>query len=166
MSTTLSQMSQLAQTLLDADVGIKDLEQKLKKAKERARDLREETIPAAMQELNLSTLGLLTGQVITIKRDVYASIPKDQQAAAYKWLEDNGFGDIIKSVVNVEFGRKELAEAQKLTESLTNNGMNAALKESIHGSTLKAFLREQIAAGTKVPLDKFGARPVWVATIK
>ena len=158
-------MTALARALVDADVFVKEMEANLQDAKERARVLREETIPSAMQELGLEEIKLETGQKLSVKQDVYASIPAAYKAAAYQWLEDNGFGAIIKTDVTVQYGKGELEKAQELFDELISRNMAPDLTQNIHAQTLKAFLREQISAGTAIPLDLFGARPVWTAKL-
>lgn len=150
---------------MDADASVEQAETNLKGIKERARVLREETIPSAMQELGLSELKLETGQKLSVKQDVYASIPSDGKVAAYDWLDVNGFGGLLKVevVTNYSKGEKDLAAA--LYEELAGRGLQATIDQSVHAQTLKAFLREQIAAGTNIPLELFGARPIWVAKI-
>lgn len=166
MSTTLNEMAQLARALLDAEINIQATEETLKLVKKRAMRLREETIPSAMQELGLQKLQLDTGQTITIKQEVYASIPEENKTKAFGWLEKNNFGGLIKSVIKIEFGRDRLDEASYLCDRLQDQGHSPEFTESVHASTLKAFLREQVIKGTPIPLDLFGARPVWVAKIK
>jgi len=36
----------------------------------------------------------------------------------------------------------------------------------VHAQTLKAWFKEQMAAGKTPPMDLFGARPVWTTQIK
>ena len=162
---TLDQMAALARALVDADASVDTAEVNLKDAKERARVLREETIPSAMQELGLEELKLETGQKLSIKQDVYASIPSHFRGAAYEWLESNGFGGLIKTDLTVRYGRGELEEAKALRQHLIEYGVQSDVTQNVHAQTLKAFLREQITMGANVPLDLFGARPVWTAKI-
>lgn len=162
---TLSEMAELARALVDADKDVDKVEQDLKDAKERARVLREETIPAAMQEMGLEEVKLETGQKISIKQDVYASIPAASKGAAYDWLNEHGFGGLIKVEVSATFAKGEQDAALELHKQLQQQGLQPDLDQSVHAQTLKAFLREQIAAGNNIPLDLFGARPVWTAKI-
>lgn len=163
---SLDEMASLARALVDADAAVQDADQALKDAKERARLLREETIPSAMQELGIDKLELNTGQKITIQQEVYASIPAASKNAAFDWLNDNGFGGLIKVGVSTQYGKGEKEAAMTLYQELQQRGLTAKFDESVHPQTLKAFLKEQISAGTNVPLDLFGARPVWTAKIK
>ncbi len=165
MTISLDQMAALARALVDADGSVEQAELNLKEAKERARVLREETIPSAMQELGLEELKLDTGQKLSVKQDVYASIPTAQKDAAFQWLEDNGFGGLIKVEVAADFRKGEADAALELFKELQQRGLQVGFDQSVHAQTLKAFLREQLAAGTNVPLDIFGARPVWTAKI-
>ena len=118
MSISLDDMAALARALLDADQEVDNAEQELKDAKERARVLREETIPSAMQELGLEELKLNTGQKLSIKQEVYASIPAANKGQAYDWLNDHGFGGLIKVEVTTQFGKGEQEEAVRLSEQL------------------------------------------------
>ena len=54
----------------------------------------------------------------------------------------------------------------ELMNYLQDGGLTVKFNESVHAQTMKAFLKEQIAKGSDIPLDLFGARPVWVATVK
>lgn len=165
MTISLDSMAALARALVDADAAVDEAEVNLKDAKERARVLREETIPSAMQELGLEELKLDTGQKLSVKQDVYASIPSDKKEEAYQWLDTNGFGGLIKVEVKTDYPKGEAQAALQLFAELQERGLNAQYGQNVHAQTLKAFLREQIAAGSNVPLDLFGARPVWTAKL-
>lgn len=165
MSISLDSMAALARALVDADAAVEQAEVNLKDAKERARVLREETIPSAMQELGLEEIKLDTGQKLSVKQDVYASIPSDKKEEAYNWLDANGFGGLIKVEVKTDYPKGEAQAALQLFQELQDRGLNAQYGQNVHAQTLKAFLREQIAAGSNVPLDLFGARPVWTAKL-
>ena len=39
---------------------------------------------------------------------------QQQKEAAYKWLRENGLGDLIKNEITVSFGRNEDNKAQQL----------------------------------------------------
>jgi hypothetical protein len=137
----------------------------LKDAKEFARVLREETVPCAMQEMGLDELKLSTGQHISIRQEVYASIPVSCKDVAFRWLSDHGFGGLIKIAVTTQFAKGEQLNAIELTKTLQTMGLQPQLDQSVHPQTLKAFLKEQLAHGANIPLDIFGARPVWTAKI-
>lgn len=165
MATTVDDISEMAKALVDAEELVNSAEYVLKQAKERFRYLQEETIPAAMQELGLESLTLTTGEKLKVKQEVYASLTAANKPAAFQWLEEHDFGGLIKVEVSVQYGKGELEDAVELKEKLSQQGINAEMSQDVNAQTLKAFLREQIAKGAPIPLELFGARPVWQAKI-
>lgn len=164
---TIGEMTALAQELILAERAVKDQETRLSELKEHARVLREESLPMMLLELNVTSFKMDTGQTISCKQDVYASIPAARRDEAFAWLDRHGFGGIIKTQVSVQLpkGSQELAE--KCILALGNLGVQPELKEEVHPQTLKAWLREQLEkADNKIDLELFGARPVWVASVK
>jgi hypothetical protein len=166
---SLGEIQQLADALISAEKEVEKVEGELKIAKEHVVRLREESLPMAMQELGLDSIKLSTGQSVKVKQDVYAAIPAASKQEAYGWLNDHGFGGLIKTEVSVQFGKGEEEAAQELMELLRDNaGVSPVLSQSIHAQTLCAFLREQLAdaeTSKEFPLDLFGARPVWIAKV-
>lgn len=165
MATTIDDISEMATALVDAELMVEEAENLLKRAKERHRYLQEETIPAAMQELGLESLTLTTGEKLKVKQEVYASLTAANKPAAFQWLEEHDFGGLIKVEVSVQYGKGEIEDALKLQKDLIQEGIQAEISQDVNGQTLKAFLREQIAKGSNLPLELFGARPVWQAKI-
>ena len=165
MSISLNDMTGLVKNLLDADAAVEAAEVALKVLKEKARYFREEAIPSAMHELGIKEYTLETGEKLRITQEVYLSIPKAMQTQAYAWLEDNGFGGLLKLSLGLEYGKGEKQLAVAMYESLVEQGLRPSLSEGVHSQTLKAFAKEQISAGKPFPIDLFGAMPVWVAKI-
>lgn len=166
MTITMNELSQLAHALVEAEQETAAAEELLKGKKAREAHLREVTLPLAMQELDLVKTVLSTGETITIKDDVYASIPAANKLAVFDWLTEHGYGALIKTEVAVEFGKGELENANNLVSMLRDTGLAGVLTRNVHAQSLKAFLREQIAAAKDIPLDLFGARSVTIAEVK
>ena len=165
MSTTLDDVSRLANAMVDAEEDVKSKSDMLDRAKERLRVLKEEAVPGIMQELGLTYLTLDTGKKLSIKQDVYASIAAGDKDKAFLWLDEHNFGGLIKVDIKVSYGKGERDNAIEFYNQCTGLGLSAALSEGIHAQTLKAFLNEQIRNGAEIPLELFGARPIWVAKI-
>ena len=161
MTISLTEMAELARALVDADKNVESADISLATAKERARLLREET----MQELGLESLVLDTGQKLKVQQEVYASIPAANKLAAYDWLNEHGFGGLIKVEVSTQFAKGDQDKAIDLAQTLRGMGFDPALDQGVHAQTLKAFLKEQLSKGANIPLELFGARPVWTAKI-
>jgi len=107
---------------------VETVEKELKEQKQLLQEIETQTIPDLMDEMGLESVALLDGTKLTVKPFVAAHISKDHEAEAFQWLEDHGYGDIIKerTVVNV------------------------------HPSTLKAWAKERVESGDNIPDDLFG----------
>ena len=111
--------------------------------------------------------GTKDGTVVSIKEEVDAKISEGNRADAMNWLTDHGFGGIIKTEVSVLFGAGEHDRALELTSELNEHGYSGAqMAETVHPSTLKAFVKEQLAAGTALPFDLLGIFPYSKAILK
>ena len=164
--SALDDISQLVHALMLAEADVIAAEEELKRRKELARALREEDLPGVLSEHGVTSLKMDDGTAITVSNEVYASIPAARKEEAFGWLEEHGFGGLIKTGVSVSLGRESIAEAAALAEDLAKRGYEPAIERDVHPQTLRAFLKEQLAAATDVPLELFGARPVTVAKVK
>ena len=86
---------------------IANLEEQLKAKKAEADDISSRVIPELLAEQGLSEIKLADGSKVTVKKEFRCTLPKDEdrRVAAYKWLRDQGLGDIIKNNVFVTFGK-------------------------------------------------------------
>lgn len=170
----LGEVSALATALCDAEDAVEQEELVLKQLKERERKLREEDLPSAMEEIGLTKLTLSNGAMISTTNEVYCSVPEHAKGRAYAWLDDHGFGGLIKTSLVSMFGREEEEQERMraIAQMLAEQNVQFVPKQEVHAQTLKAWLKEQLALGTevpedrRVPLDLFGARPVTVAKVK
>ena len=143
--------------LLETQKKISTAEEELKKLKEVETTLSEQTIPNLMQQAGLSMLKLADGSSVEVKPFYSARIPASKSEEAFNWLRENGHGDLIKNQVSLEFGMKQDNEAKSLVEELKQKGLTVQQKTSVHPSSLRGFVREQIQdLGKDVPADLFG----------
>tara|TARA_Y100000361_G_C10971704_1_gene244304 strand:- start:20 stop:565 length:546 start_codon:yes stop_codon:yes gene_type:complete len=143
--------------LLETQKKINTVEDQLKILKGVETTLSEQTIPNLMQQAGISMLKLADGSSVEVKPFYSARIPVSKAAEAFTWLRDNGFGDMIKNQISLEFGKSEDNEAKALVEELKQKGLAVKQKESVHPSTLRGFVREQIEdKGRSVPAELFG----------
>ena len=126
---------------------IGNTEERLRKLKEQYRRLSEEDLPQKMAELGMQDLRLEDGSRITIDMFYATRINNNNRGAAHAWLRQQGHGDIIKNQVSVSFGKGEDETALETMTLLEQEGLFPAQKESVHPSTLKAFVRERIESG-------------------
>lgn len=152
----LTAVSDLVRQQLEAEDLVAELTKTLGAATQRLKRLSEIDLPAAMQEHNLRSLTTGDGSAVTITPIVRASISKAQQGTAFAWLEENGYGDLIKNVVKATFGRGEDSEAIAAMAALSAQGCEPEQTRSVHPGTLSAQVRSWIQDGTPFPVEALG----------
>ena len=145
---------------------IKQDEEALKNKKKSAAMLSEEIIPTMMTEMSLSSIKLADGSAVEVKPVYGASIPVSKREEAFKWLRDNGLGDLIKNEVTVSFGRNEDNKAATYAVLAQGQGYQPVQKLKVEPMTLKALVRERIESGREIPSDLFNVYAGSRTTIK
>ena len=163
---SLDRIVSLASLLVEQRDRVLRLKDELAEAKAAMLRTEREDLPELMAEFGLAEFKLSDGTLIKITEDVDARITDARRDEALRWLIDNGFGGLIKTSVAVTFGRGERDSAAALAERLDENYDTAHLEESVHPSTLKAFVREQLRDGNPVPFDLFSVYPYSKAIVK
>jgi hypothetical protein len=85
-----------------------------------------------------------------------AKIPDDKRLEAFRWLEEHGYGDLIKSNIIITFGMQEHDARLKVMQLLAANNIQYWTDESVHHMTLKAFVKRETIAGHVIPHDLLG----------
>ena len=143
------QEMQAVQKALEAD------EEQIKQKKKHLDYLSGEVIPTMLSEMGLSFLKLADGSSIEVKTNYSASITQAKKEEAFKWLRENGLGDIIKNEISVSFGRNEDNKAADYAELAKGRGFQPTQKLNVEPMTLKALVRERIEAGKEMPTELF-----------
>ena len=149
-------ISELCNRLLDLQEQARRIEENLKSKNDEIRMLSEQEIPNLMQEAGVSEFKLADGSSVSIKPFYAAKIPVSKTDEAFQWLTGNGYGDLIKNTVSLNFGKSEDNLANSLVEDLKSKGHNVSQKKKVEPQTLKAFVKEAIQNGQNVPMDLFG----------
>ena len=152
----LSKVSNLANKQLQLSAQVSELEAQLKAKKEEFRLTSEQELPDAMQAAGLTQITLSTGEKISINEFYKAHISKANQEKAYEWLTSNGHEGLIKNEVLLKFGREEVEVVSETVSALQARGLSPEVRQSIHPSTLKAFVKEQFTSGNDIPTEPFG----------
>lgn len=108
----------------------------------RLKALKETIIPDMLMSQGLKATTLDDGTKIRIDSLIHATATDE----AFEWMEANGFADMIKKKLEVDYEH---------LSKLTLLEIPFSEKKSIHYQTLKAFIREQLEAGNVVPTDAF-----------
>ena len=141
-------------------------EENIKNTKKQLEHLSGEVIPTMMSEMGLSHLKLMDGSSVDVKPHYSATITVANREAAFKWLRDNGLGDIIKNEISVSFGRNEDNKAADYAALAQERGYQPTQKLKVEPMTLKALVRERIEAGKEMPTELFGVFSENKTTIK
>jgi hypothetical protein len=161
---SLKALSQKCRRLEAIQTEIDQQEQNIKALKEKQRKLSEEEIPSFLQEKGLTSIRLNNGTEVSVSEVILPGVLVDNRPFCYQWLRDNGFGDLIKNTVSVNFGMGEDEDAINLKKQIEELGLVCAEKESVHYQTLKAFVGEQHHKGVSLP-NEFGVHVANVTKI-
>lgn len=148
----LATILQMAKTLGELEDQRALKSQELEVLEQRIKDLSERQLPDTMGSIGLTELRLANGDVISIKEDIYASVPKARSAQAFQWLREHNMGGVIKT--------ENIVDESHFVR-LREAGIPFETKESIHPSTLKALVREQLEGNNaNFPRELFGVHVV------
>jgi hypothetical protein len=154
--TAMHAVAMLAQKQVELEQTIAEKEADVKALKKKLYVLSSDTIPEKMRELGIKGFEMDTGESLSIKRVVTASISEKNKKAAHKWLVDHGHGDLIKHTVTTKFTRGEEDKAKELVNDLNEAGLNYDVKQAVHAMTLKAFVNEQLTKGNDIDMELLG----------
>lgn len=149
----LSQLSIMASKQLTIEQEIAEKEKEIEELKGNLAKVSEIAIPELMSALGLSEVRLTNGLILSVK-SFYSAKITDQ--AAYTWLENNGYGDIIKGEVSLQYPKdtdKEIIEA--ICTYIAEKGFFAENKIQVHPSTLRAWIKGVIEEGVQIPRELF-----------
>lgn len=153
----LSMLRSLAIQQKDCEVKVAQCEQELAAAKEELRQVSEVQLPELLDELGMEEFTTKEGLKIKVKEVIRASMGRsdEEKERALNWLDENGFGAIIKRTVEVPFNRGADNEAKQLRDELRKDGLRASFSRKVEPSTLRAFIVEKLTDGEEIPLDIF-----------
>jgi 16S rRNA C1402 N4-methylase RsmH len=135
----LTSVAALARQIRDKEERIQGLEETLKDEKKALLKLTDEEMPAMLAEIGISSFSLDDGSTVEVKQTYGASILVDNRPAAYEWLREHGYDDIIKNTVLCQFGRGEDDLASSFAAFAQQQGYVPQQKTEIHPQTLRAL---------------------------
>ena len=151
-----------------ADQEIERLEKALEEAKKHRTNLVEMVIPQTFADMGLDDDSVMkvNGKPVTIETHVFASPSKANKPKVYDWLEEHGHEGLIKRIVTVPFGRGK--EEEEMAEAIVKayQDHNATFERTVAPQTLRAFVKEELAKGTDIPMELFNVTTKRVAKVK
>ena len=157
----LTTVKEKAKELRDSYLQKQDIEAQLQQVDKRITDIERSELPDLFSQVGVSRIdvepdGNHPGFVAERKTVYTAKIPDEHRQDAFEWLEQQGHGDLVKSVINIIFGMQEHDKRLAVMKLLSDHGIEFYNNESVHASTLKAFVKREIQAGRIIPQDLLG----------
>lgn len=163
---TLERLTELCAKAQELEKEIEADEAALKEKNERLAKIVREQIPDIFLALEIEEYKLKDGSKVTVKEEIKTSITEENKPTAFMWLRENEYDGIIKTNVSASFGKGEAELAAQARAALVAAGFDhASISDSVHPSTLKAFVKERLEAGDAIPIDVFGIFEFKVAKI-
>jgi len=147
-------IKQHGESLAQKKKAVEELEAQISEIKQESKEISERTLPALMDELQISSIQLQDGSLIEVG-DVVAAKIKDAETAL-QWLRETGNDSIIKNQFIVSLPTENTEAADSLKEYLMDNELPFEHKQGVHPQTLRAFVREALSEYTDIPRDAFG----------
>jgi hypothetical protein len=113
-------------------------------------------------------LTLKDGRILEVKEDIRSSIAGEKRVPAINWLDANGYGNLPKRQIIVEFSKGEDKAFKKFAADLRRRKLPLVVEENhtVHHATLNAWVKEQLNEGVELPKDTFGIFRQRVAKVK
>ena len=152
-------LRQLADELQEAEAEVAEAQAELEKKQGLLKDLEEIRIPDATQGME-GVFDLGDGRKLELKEHVRGSIAGEKAAPAIKWIDENGYGHIVKRQLIFEFDRDSMDKYEafiKFVEDyVRKNNIVMQPKFNVHPQTLMAWMREMLSNGEQFPKEVFG----------
>ena len=148
---TLARITTAAAELQVLEARVDQLEQETKEAEREARRLAEQVLPSLMDEAGVPFLGLEDGSKLERTEAVFASIAKDNAREATQWLEEHGYGSLVKNGFYIPVDKGDVKLSAKVRKVLEKAGLPFDEQCGVHPQTLVAFVRESLSQGRELP---------------
>lgn len=112
-------------------------------------------IPEHLEKFGLTEI-THNGKKVKVEQKIATKILVKNEVAAHTYLIDNGFADLIKNEIKLNFAKEDSEKADEFCRSLDKDGFGYKRKSSVHASTLKSFVKKRLEEDPNFPKDLFG----------
>lgn len=151
----LKRLTELANTQLEVEDQIIDLEEKIKAKQKFLVKINQDLLPTLMQELKMTDFGLEDGSRVDLEEKFFGGFKKEDEAEVFTWFRKNGLEDYIKNSIKASLRMGEDNLIEKIAWIMDLANIDCEIKPSIHASTLKSFIRKELEAGRGKELPDF-----------
>ncbi len=154
----LAQIKATAEQQERAEVKVEKSEAQLKEDKKELVRIAEKVFPELLNALEMTEDITVGGLRVQLAEKLRGSIPVAHKDEAFKWLNEEGHGHIIKRQMIIEFNKDEEKWAAKFMRDCKQRKkqLNMTVKRTVHPQTLQAWSREMLGDGEDFPMELFG----------
>lgn len=165
----LAQVSAAVSQWETLSIEMDELEKQLKEKNAELKHMAENVMPELMVQAQQAECTSLGGFKVKLKEIIVAHVPSasakepDQikrRWEAFRWLDNNGYGDLIERKIDVTFDRKDETAAKELLTKLKADNYQARPNYNLHHMRLQGFVRQAFDEGVDVPEDIFAIRSI------
>ncbi len=144
----LDKARDLVRELREHELEAGEVEQELTDLKQTILKMKEHTIPdffdeAGVPGITLAAEGNMPAYEVRIDDRYFANIPIENQEEAFNYLRQTNNEDLIKTTFTITFGLKEAKEATRFARSLEKAGISYTEKHGVPWSTLTAWFKTE-----------------------
>lgn len=169
----LQRLQSMCSRLADMREHAEQLDRELKEVKKKIWDMETKEIPDFASEIGVDKVGIPERNVDVVvepyfKANISSDWSHERREEAFTYLENEGFGDIIRRDLNFSFGRdsdEAVAALLRATRQVPD-APEPTEKKNVPWNTLTSLLREQTKKGVAMDLEKIGATVGQMAKIK
>ena len=150
-NTELEEISTIANSLLVLKARIKKGTAYLADLQKQATKIETDTLPDALKRAGIKSFEMPSGEGISIKDTVVTNIKLADKPAAYQWMNDNGYGSLVKTKITLAFGMGEKEQADSLIAYLKKEKFDFGSSQDIHAASLKKWGTDALESGLSTP---------------
>ncbi len=157
-TNAFAQIKATAEQQEQAEVTVEKAEDELRLAKKELTRIAEKIFPELLNSLEMTEDITIDGIRVQLAEKLRGSIPVANKVEAFKWLNEEGHGHIIKRQIVIEFGKDEEKWAEKFMRDCRQRKkqLNMTVTRAVHHITLKAWCQEMLDDGEDIPLELLG----------
>ena len=154
---TLERLMGLVDEQLTIEATIEIAEETLKELKKDHNRVALLEIPEIMDELGVAEITLTNGKKVSVKENLYCSVPKKRMGEIADFLIDHDYATLLKQDVIVPLDATDDELKANVLDALARVGVDYSETFKVNTSSLKKAVKEMLENGVDLDLSMFGA---------
>lgn len=154
---SLALLNEIADQTIELERAALQMEDDLKALKKTLQQMKTQRLPEMMATLGISEC-VREGWRIKISDFISGSLPSDpeRRKKALDWLTAHDGESLIKTTVELSFGRSEHNLALSIAAGLREQGLSPDIDSGVHSATLQSFARQKLKDGSDIDTEVLG----------